>query len=343
MNKNILANLLPDELENSVLSLGFEKYRAKQIFHSLNNLNESLKGLKPEQKKILKERFLFPEAVIEEVFHSKLDSTKKALIKFPDGNMVESVFMRYDFGNSCCISTQVGCRMGCVFCASGKNGLVRNLEPYEMLSQVRLLEQFGKISHIVLMGSGEPLDNYENVLRFIKLISHESGKNLSLRNITLSTSGLPDKIKMLADETLPIGLSLSLHNADQKKREEIMPIAKAHSLEEVKKALLYYQSKNNRRITFEYTLIANENDSKKDAENIKNFAKGLKCHINLIKLNPIEEYNKKSTDLQTASHFQKLLDKRGLNATIRRTLGADISASCGQLRNRKLLAVCNRK
>lgn len=328
MNEKILKNLYLEELREIVITLGFEKYRAEQIFRSFYG-RESLKGLSKAQKEILNENFLFPSTKIEKVFHSEIDKTKKALIRLHDDNIIEAVFMDYNYGNTVCLSTQVGCKMGCVFCQSGKMGLKRQLEPFEMLDQFLLLEEFGVISNIVLMGMGEPLDNYDNVIRFIRLISDEKGRNLGLRNITLSTVGEVKGIRRLADENIPIGLALSLHSADQERRERIIPSAKKFFLKDIKEALLYYQEKNNRRITLEYTLITGENDSKEDAEDIKKFARGLKCHINLIPINPIKEYNK--VGVESLYIFKNYLDSLGLNATIRKSQGGDIKASCGQL------------
>ncbi len=244
--------------------------------------------------------------------------------------------MEYKHGYSQCVSSQVGCRMGCDFCASTKSGLVRNLTAGEMLSQVYEIENKYKIkvSNFILMGSGEPLDNFPEVIRFIKLLHDEKGHNTSYRNITISTCGVADKIYDLADINLPINLAISLHQTNDKDRSNLMPINRRFNLSDLKKSLEYYIEKTNNRITFEYTLIKNQNDGKKNIDELYNFAKDLKCHINLIPLNPIEEFDKKRPSKEEINHFKNELEKKGFNVTIRRELGRDISASCGQLRRK---------
>ncbi|NLM06275.1 MAG: 23S rRNA (adenine(2503)-C(2))-methyltransferase RlmN [Tissierellia bacterium] len=332
---NIL-NLNFEELQDEIIKLGLEKYRASQIFESLHvkkkrSIDEII-GLSKDQKMILNEIFSFSKTKIEKNFTSKIDNTKKILLKLEDGYIIETVLMEYSYGNSICISTQVGCKMGCSFCRSGKDGLLRNLESFEMLDQVYLIEnEFDiNISNIVLMGSGEPLDNFNNVIKFYEIITDERGRNLSKRAVTLSTSGLASKIYDLADLELPLGLSISLHNCDNEKRSKLMPVNKSYPLEDLKKSLLYYQKKTGRRITFEYTLIKGQNDSVIDAENIIKFTKGLKCHINLIRLNPVDGFSGEKTNKDDLENFKENL--KGLNVTIRRSLGSDISASCGELR-----------
>lgn len=332
---NIL-NLNYEELQAEILKLGLEKYRTSQIFKSLHDKKkrsiDDIIGLSKEQKTFLKNNFTFSNTKVEKIFTSKLDNTKKILFLLEDGYIIESVLMEYAYGNSICISTQVGCRMGCSFCRSGKDGLLRNLEAFEILDQVYLIEnEFNiSVSNIVLMGSGEPLDNFDNVMKFYDIITDERGRNLSKRAITLSTSGLVPRIYELADLEIPIGLSISLHNADNENRSKIMPVNKSYPLEELKKALLYYQEKTNRRITFEYTLIKGQNDSDIDAKNILEFTKGLNCHINLIRLNPIEDFKGERANKYGLEVFKEKLE--GLNVTIRRSLGSDISASCGELK-----------
>ncbi|MBS4883055.1 MAG: 23S rRNA (adenine(2503)-C(2))-methyltransferase RlmN, partial [Peptoniphilus harei] len=266
----------------------------------------------------------------------KLDETKKFLFKLKDDNLIEGVLMEYKHGYSQCISTQVGCRMGCNFCASTKSGLVRNLTAAEMLGQVYEIENtLGiKVSNFILMGSGEPLDNFSEVLRFIKLLHDEKGHNTSYRNITISTCGVADKIYELADMNLPINLAVSLHQTNDSDRSDLMPINRKFNLDELKKSLEYYIKKTNNRITFEYTLIKNQNDSKKNIDELYNFAKNMKCHINLIPLNPIDEFDEKRPSKSEINIFKEKLEKKGFNVTIRRELGRDISASCGQLRRK---------
>lgn len=338
MNKNYLNNLSISELENIVESLGFEKFRSQQIFLSIHknriiNIDE-MKGLKREQKMMLSKFYSCPSSEIAEVFCSKLDDTKKILIHLQDGNIIETVLMKYEHGYSQCLSTQVGCRMGCTFCASTKNGLIRQLEPFEILDQVYLIERFFdlQISNIVLMGSGEPFDNWSNVGRFIELISHEKGKNISRRAITLSTCGVVPGIDQLTESGYPIGLSISLHSPFDEKRSVMMPVGKSYPLDAVFASLRRYQKKSGRRITFEYTLIDGINNRMEDALELKKLTDGLICHINLIPLNPINEYNKNRPDKNNILSFKKILETYGLNVTIRRELGKDISASCGQLR-----------
>ena len=244
--------------------------------------------------------------------------------------------MEYKHGTTACISTQVGCKMGCAFCASTKGGLIRNLSSGEILSQVYNIQNDLdiKLSNIVLMGSGEPLDNYENVIKFLNILHDENGQNLSYRNITLSTCGVVPKIYKLAEQELPITLSISLHSPFNEERKRIMPIAKAYSLDELLEACRYYINKTNRRITFEYTLIKEINDRKEDLNELSRILKGLLCHVNLISLNPIEEFAKDKANKNTIEMFKRELTKSGIPVTIRREMGSDINAACGQLRRK---------
>lgn len=267
-------------------------------------------------------------------FDSKIDSTKKYLFLLEDKNIIEGVLMEYEHGLSVCISTQAGCRMGCSFCASTKDGLVRNLTVAEMLNEIYLIERdIGKnISNIVLMGSGEPLDNYDNVLKFLNIIHDPKGHNISYRNITLSTCGVVPKIYDLAKEDLPITLSISLHSPFDEYRSEIMPIARAYKINELMDACRFYERTTGRRLTFEYTLIDGVNDRKVDSDQLIYLLRGLNAHVNLIPLNPIKEYNKERAHRDSIERFQKRLIKKNINTTIRSEKGSDISASCGQLR-----------
>lgn len=332
-----INSMLEEELVDIVLKYSHKKFRAKQLFnffHAQKRIDIENSNLPKDLVENLKNNEQITKVEILEEFNSKLDETKKLLFNFEDKNIVEGVLMKYKHGYSQCVSTQVGCRMGCVFCASTKGGLVRNLTPYEMLGQVYAVENKYnvKVSNIILMGSGEPLDNYDNVLKFIKLLHDEKGKNLSYRNITISTCGIVDNIYKLADEKLPITLAISLHNANNSSREEIMPITRKYNLEKLIDACKYYSEVTNSRITFEYTLIKNENDSDKNILELKNLLSNLKSHINLIPLNPIAEYDKSRPKGKDIESFKKKLEESGLNVTIRRELGSDISASCGQLR-----------
>ncbi|MGO3751423.1 MAG: 23S rRNA (adenine(2503)-C(2))-methyltransferase RlmN [Peptoniphilaceae bacterium] len=332
-----INSLYLDELKNLINSYGHKSFRAKQLYdflHLKKRLDIENSNLPKNLIKNLLDNEKFSKVEILEEFNSKLDSTKKLLYILDDGNIIEGVLMKYKHGYSLCVSTQVGCRMACVFCASTKGGLVRNLSPAEILYQVYVVENKYdiKISNVILMGSGEPLDNYTNVVRFLKLIHDENGKNLSYRNITLSTCGLADKIYKLADENIPITLAISLHNTNNISRSNLMPINKKFNLKDLIEACKYYSNCTNSRITFEYTLIAGENDNDTNARELKILLKDLKSHINLIPLNPIVEYNKGRPNKNDIMNFKKKLEAMGLNVTIRRELGIDVNASCGQLR-----------
>lgn len=338
MNNIELNSLTLGELKEYLSSIGEKTFRGEQIFtffHRKMGVDiQELTVLPLKLREYLKENASINKMGILNRFDSKIDNTKKYLFYLMDKNIIEGVAMQYKHGLSVCISTQVGCRMGCSFCASTKEGLIRHLTPAEMLNQIYLIEKDLKesINNIVLMGSGEPLDNYDNVLKFIKIIHDEKGHNLSLRNITLSTSGLVPRIYDLAEENLPITLSISLHSPFDSEREKIMPIAKVYKLRELIDACREYINTTNRRITFEYTLIENVNDGDKEVKELARILKGLNCHINLIPLNPIQEYNKDRPTKKNVENFQQKLSKYNIPVTIRREMGSDISASCGQLR-----------
>ncbi|WP_036728928.1 MULTISPECIES: 23S rRNA (adenine(2503)-C(2))-methyltransferase RlmN [Peptoniphilus] len=334
-----INNLYLDEIENKVKFYGEKNFRAMQLynfFHKQKRTDIENSNLpKSLITKILEYEKIQTVSILEE-YSSKLDETKKFLFKLEDKNIVEGVLMKYKHGYSQCISTQVGCRMGCVFCASTKEGLIRNLSAYEMLGQVYEVEKRFNInvSNIILMGSGEPFDNYDNVIRFLKLVHSKEGKNLSYRNITISTCGIVDKIYELSKENLPITLAISLHNTNNISRDNIMPINKKYNIEQIIQACKNYSNMTNSRITFEYTLIGGQNDTLENAQELKSLINGLKAHINLIPLNPIKEYNKKRPNQKEVEDFKKKLEALKLNVTIRRELGADIMASCGQLRRK---------
>ncbi len=326
-----------EELKSYIEEIGEKKYRAEQLFTFFNknkkwNLKES--SNLPKNLKSLPVR----EIKIFEEYHSKLDETVKFLFELNDRNLIEGVLLKYEHGYSQCISTQVGCRMGCSFCASTKGGLIRNLTPSEMAGQIYLVEnKLGiSISNIVLMGSGEPLDNYENVISFFDIIHDERGKNLSNRSITISSCGIVPKIRELSKLNRPINLAISLHSPFDEERKKIMPITNRYSIEDILKASMEYSEATGTRITLEYTLIKDVNDREIDADELIRITKGMKVHVNLIPLNPIKEYNRGKTSGKGAKKFQNLLLKGGINATIRRELGSDISASCGQLRRKRL-------
>ena len=282
----------------------------------------------------LKERCYIADVRIVKRLESQIDGTVKYLYELCDGEWIESVLMKYEHGYTVCISTQVGCRMGCSFCASGINGLSRNLTASEMISQLLAAQRDNniRVSNVVMMGMGEPLDNFDNSVRFLKLVSDDKGMNIGLRHISLSTSGVVSGIKRLAEYNFPITLSISLHAPNDKLRREIMPVARKWSVDELISACRDYQKVTTRRISFEYALIEGVNDSDECAAQIATKLKGILSHVNLIPANPVKENSFKKPDKKRILHFKAQLEQRGVNATVRRTLGADIEASCGQLR-----------
>lgn len=328
------------ELQGYLCSFGEPTFRAKQVYQWVHQKHVASFGEMTNLPLGLRER-LEDEADLTaletvRVQASKLDGTRKYLFLLGDGNMAESVFMPYRHGNSVCISSQVGCRMGCRFCASTLGGLTRGLTPGEMLDQIyRIGRDVGqRISNVVVMGMGEPLDNYDNLLKFIELLTDENGLHISQRNLTVSTCGLAPQMRKLADEGLQITLALSLHAPTQAQREELMPIARKYGLPEVLGACKYYFEKTGRRVTFEYSLVRGANDSAKDAKALCALLAGMNCHINLIPVNPVAERGFSRPNRQAVIDFQRILEKNGLNATIRREMGADIDGACGQLRKR---------
>lgn len=338
MEKLELNSMKLDELKEYMISIGEKSFRGVQLFESFNKHQildiDNIKILPDSLRTKLKNNSTVNLMNILKRFDSNLDSTKKYLYLLNDENIIEGVAMEYAHGMTACISTQVGCKMGCEFCASTKGGLIRNLTPAEMLNQIYLMEKdLGKnINNIVLMGSGEPLDNYDSTLKFINIINDKKGHNTSIRNITLSTCGVVPKIYDLANEDLPITLSISLHSPFDTERIKIMPIAKRYSILELMEACRYYENRTNRRVTFEYTLIEGVNDGKLEVLELVKILKGINGHINLIPLNPIVEYNKERTSVENIEKFQNLLKKHNIPVTVRREKGNDISASCGQLR-----------
>ena len=338
MEKKDIRSWNQKELEEYLLSLGEKPFRAKQIYSwihekqaaSFEEMTNISKKLKDELSSTCQLVTLKPVTVQR----SKLDGTEKYLFALPDGNMVESVLMRYRHGNSVCISSQAGCRMGCRFCASTLDGLVRNLTPSEMLEQVYRIQQTAgrRVSHVVVMGTGEPLDNYENLLKFIRLLSDENGLHISQRNITVSTCGIVPNIARLAEEKLQITLALSLHASSQEQRLNLMPVAGAYEIHQVVEACRDYFRKTGRRITFEYSLVAGVNDSDEDAARLAELIAGVNCHVNLIPVNPIKERNYRQPEPRMVLNFKNKLEKYGINVTIRREMGRDIDGACGQLR-----------
>ena len=333
-----IKSLNINELNNFIESIGEKKFRAKQIYEWLHiklaGSFDEMSNISVALRDRLKEECILTKLEPVEILTSAVDGTKKYLFQLSDGNVIESVLMRYHHGNSVCISTQVGCRMGCKFCASTLDGLERNLTPSEMLDEIYSIQRdIGeRISNIVLMGSGEPLDNYDNVIKFLELISDENGLNIRQRNITLSTCGLVPKMYELADKNMQITLAISLHASNDETRRELMPVAKAYSIEEVLKACRYFFEKTGRRLTFEYSLVAGVNDNVEGADALGSLLKGINCHVNLIPVNPIKERDFKQSDKQAIDRFKSRLEKYGMNVTVRREMGRDINGACGQLR-----------
>lgn len=341
--KRELLSMLPHELEEFIISIGEPKFRARQLFEQLH------RGLRPEQMSNigkatcakLAETSVLHMPEIKRKLTSAIDGTVKYLFQLHDGNCVETVVMKYKHGNTVCVSSQVGCRMGCAFCASTIGGRVRNLEAGEILGQVIVAQRDTgeRISNIVMMGIGEPLDNYDNVIKFLKLVNHEYGLNIGYRHISLSTCGLVPGILKLKQENLPITLSISLHAADDETRSRIMPVNNKYCIAELLAACREYYDTTERRLSFEYTLISGENDSVEHAERLAKLLisalrrdGGMPIHVNLIPVNEVKEREFVRSEERAIKAFMATLEKRGVRATLRRRLGPDINASCGQLR-----------
>ncbi len=327
-----------EALENFIVSIGEKKFTAKQIYSWLHQKNaESFDEMSNISKKLrenLKETCYLPKLTVKRKQVSK-DGTIKYLYELEDGNAIETVLMRYEHGNSICVSSQVGCAMGCKFCASTKGGKIRDLTASEILSQVYKTEKDieDRISNIVMMGIGEPLDNFDNSVKFIKIISSKDGKNISQRNISLSTCGIVPKIYELAKQDFSITLSISLHATTNEDRKKTMPVTNAYNLKELMTSCKEYVKITGRRISFEYAMIKDVNDTNEDAKRLKDLLRGIINHVNLIPTNPVDGSEYSSTDDKKIREFQKKLQELNINATIRRRLGTDISAACGQLRN----------
>lgn len=339
--KKDIKSLSLEELSAQIKDLGLPKFRAGQIFEWLHKYGVSsfdeMTNLSKELRASLSNDFYIADCIIEEKYVSSIDSTVKYLFRLNDGEYIESVIMKYKYGYTICVSSQVGCKMGCKFCASTLAGFKRNLTPSEIESQIHSAQKdLGiRISHIVLMGIGEPLDNYDNVLRFLYNVNDKNGLNISMRNITLSTCGIVPRMYDLLNESLQITLTVSLHAPNDKIRSKSMPVNDKWCMDEVLNACREYVNKTGRRVSFEYTLINGVNDSNECAEELASRLKGMLCHVNLIPVNDVKERgNVRSTD-EAINRFLSILKKRGINATIRRTLGSDINASCGQLRRKR--------
>ncbi|MBP5308069.1 MAG: 23S rRNA (adenine(2503)-C(2))-methyltransferase RlmN [Clostridia bacterium] len=340
--KKILQDLTLGELEELVSGYGEKPYRAGQIFRAtcagaeISEMTELSKSLRARLSAEFEDA---PVKILQTLKSS--DGTEKYLFALADGNVIEGVLMKYAYGNTQCVSTQVGCRMNCAFCASGLNGLVRNLSSGEIASQIYRVnrEQGGsfenrKVTNVVLMGSGEPLDNYANTVKFLRQITAEEGLNISRRNVSLSTCGLVPEIKALADEGLQINLSVSLHNPFDGERKKIMPVANKYGINEILKACDYFFKKTGRRYIFEYSLIRGVNDTRACADELIRLLSPRPCHVNLIRLNEVKERGLEATSDSAAYAFLGMLEKGGLSATLRRRIGVDIDGACGQLRNR---------
>ncbi len=337
-----IKSLKQEELKILIKDMGEPAFRAGQIYEwmhvKLVSDYDEMTNLSKALRQRLKEEYPLTVLLKEDMQESAQDGTRKYLFRLPDGNMVESVFMRYKHGNSVCISSQVGCRMGCRFCASTIDGLVRSLTASEMLEQIySVIRDTGeRVSNVVVMGIGEPMDNYDNIVRFYRLLTDEKGYNLSGRNVTISTCGIVPGIYKLADEGLSLTLALSLHAPTDEKRRTIMPIANEYSISELIEACTYYFEKTGRRITLEYSLIAGVNDSLEDAEALGRIAKKLGAHINLIPVNSVKERDYKRGTKEAIEAFKNKLEKNANNVTIRREMGQDIDGACGQLRRKYL-------
>ena len=335
-----IKSLSLEELKEEIKSLGEKEFRAKQLYDwmhkKLAGSFDEMTNLSKDFREKLKQKYSYTSVNMVQVQESKIYGTRKYLFALPDGNMVETVWMKYHHGNSVCISSQVGCRMGCRFCASTLDGLERSLLPSEMLEQIYAVSRHTgeRVSNVVVMGTGEPLDNYDNLLKFIHLLTDENGINISQRNLTVSTCGLVPRIRELADENLQITLALSLHATTDEKRREIMPIANKYSIAELMEVCGYYSNKTGRRITFEYSLIAGVNDSEQEAFALAKLAAPLRCHVNLIPVNPVKERDYEASSRKAVEAFKNKLEKKSINVTIRREMGRDIDGACGQLRRR---------
>lgn len=338
-NKVALKNFTEEELKEFMKTIGEKPFRGSQIFSwiykgakSFDDMNNIPKNLRNK----LEEVSYIGNIEVELKLESKVDGTKKYLFLLNDKNIIETVMMDYDSRVTVCVSNQVGCRMGCKFCASTIDGLLRNLEPWEILDQImKIQEDTGKrVSNIVLMGSGEPLDNFENTKKFFEIVNDKNGLNIGYRHITLSTCGIVPKIYEFADLELPINLALSLHSPYDESRKEIMPVANAYTIEETLDACRYYIKKTNRRVTFEYSLIKDVNDSEKEANALSKLLKGMLCHVNLIPINKVEERAFEKPDKSFIYKFRDNLEKNKIPATVRISMGSDISGACGQLRRK---------
>lgn len=338
-----IYNLTRKKLEEKLVSLGEKPFRATQIFEWLYKKNvksfDEMTNIKKESIKLLQEEFEFSPIIVEKEQISK-DGTRKYLFRLIDGNFVETVLMSHEYGLSVCVSTQVGCNMGCAFCASGLNKKQRNLEVYEMVSQIQMINNIlnkenKRVSHVVVMGIGEPFDNYDNLIDFLRIINDPKGLEIGSRHITVSTCGIVPKIIEYSDFELQVNLAISLHFANDEKRSKYMLINRAYNIQELMESIKYYYSKTNRRITFEYILLKDINDSVEDAKELIKLIRGINCYVNLIPMNSTINEFSRSTEEKTNAFYQMLI-KNKINVTLRKEQGHDIDAACGQLRIKRM-------
>lgn len=343
--KTDIKSLPLAQLTEVLETMGEKKFRAKQMYQwmhvRLAGSFEEMTDLSKALREKCEQSFTYTSLEVVQVQESKIDGTRKYLFGLSDGNVVESVWMKYKHGNSVCISSQVGCRMGCRFCASTLDGLERNLTPAEMLDQIYSIQKLTgeRVSNVVVMGTGEPMDNYENLLTFIGMLTDENGLNISQRNVTVSTCGILPRMRQLAERKLQITLALSLHATTDEKRRKLMPIANRYSIAELMEACAYYFEQTGRRITFEYSLVGGVNDTDEDAAELTALARPLCCHVNLIPVNPIKERDYVQSTGARIQAFKNKLEKNKINVTIRREMGRDIDGACGQLRHKTIGAL----
>ncbi len=343
--KTDIKSLPLAQLTEVLETMGEKKFRAKQMYQwmhvRLAGSFEEMTDLSKALREKCEQSFTYTSLEVVQVQESKIDGTRKYLFGLSDGNVVESVWMKYKHGNSVCISSQVGCRMGCRFCASTLDGLERNLTPAEMLDQIYSIQKLTgeRVSNVVVMGTGEPMDNYENLLTFIGMLTDENGLNISQRNVTVSTCGIVPRMRQLAERKLQITLALSLHATTDEKRRKLMPIANRYSIAELMEACAYYFEQTGRRITFEYSLVGGVNDTDEDAAELTALARPLCCHVNLIPVNPIKERDYVQSTGARIQAFKNKLEKNKINVTIRREMGRDIDGACGQLRHKTIGAL----
>ncbi|MBS7341288.1 MAG: 23S rRNA (adenine(2503)-C(2))-methyltransferase RlmN [Lachnospiraceae bacterium] len=336
-----IKSLTLEELKTEMERIGEKPFRAKQLYQWMHQKLargfDEMTNLPAAMREKCAAEYEYTAVKQVQMQESGIDGTKKFLFELQDGSLVESVWMKYKHGNSVCISSQVGCRMGCAFCASTLDGLERSLLPSEMLDQIYAITLLTgeRVSNVVVMGTGEPLDNFENLFKFLELLTDENGLHISQRNVTVSTCGLVPRIKELADKELQITLALSLHATTDEKRRKLMPIANKYTIAELMEACAYYFERTGRRITFEYALVGGVNDTSEDARELTELIRSLNCHVNLIPVNPIKERSFVQSESEAIAAFKNKLEKNGINVTIRREMGRDIDGACGQLRRRQ--------